>query len=111
MSKTNILCKCKDCGAEFYSVGHRTVCDDCRILHQRTAVKKYTQKLKAEGKYVPTNKTYKYTCKYCGAKTTASKRICPLCREKWRLSGIILEMLRREKERYYAGLETETETN
>lgn len=102
-----IWCKCTDCGKEFYGKGHRTVCDDCKAKHQREWTKQYKARMKAEGK---TNslKRYKYTCRYCETVTHDSKEICSTCKEKYRLWGIIINMVKREKEKRDAGLERET---
>ena len=92
-TEKKVRCVCKDCGTHFLGVRHRTVCDECKKIHNREAAKKYRDKKKVQG-----NNTKRYSCKFCGGATSRLIQICTTCEEKYRLCGIIVEMLRRAKE-------------
>jgi hypothetical protein len=96
--KREIRSTCAECGKEIISKGHKKYCEDCLKQRNKLSRKKYEDRMKAEGNFVPTHIRYRYECKHCGAKTNNS--VCSLCKKKWELCGIIVEMLDREKKRY-----------
>ena len=97
--KKMILCTCTDCGLQFESKGHRTVCDACKVEHQRENSRRWRERAKAEGKIITGKPHYKYTCQVCGTKTNDTNEVCHSCKEKWELWGIIINMVKREKEK------------
>jgi hypothetical protein len=84
--------ECKYCRKTFYGNGHRTVCDECKRTRHIEAVKRNNAKKS------------KYICKYC--KTRANASVCHICKEKLRLWGIIIQMVKNEKEKCYGRPET-----